>query len=102
MDFPYFSYFSPIFWISGFFCSVDGQGFCKLRWADSREAPEGSRTEPLYRETRFGALKIVNRRFEAIRANHSNVMKLGLFSANRFARIASIRVVKGQAIQVSE
>ena len=26
--FLFFAYFSPIFWISGFFYSVDGQGFC--------------------------------------------------------------------------
>ena len=32
-----------------------------------------------------GGLKIANRRFEAIRANRSNVMIIGIFSANRFA-----------------
>ena len=30
-------------------------------------------------ESRLGALKIANRRFEAIRANRSNVMKMGIF-----------------------
>ena len=29
--FLFFAYFSPIFWIWGFFYSVDGQGFCKVR-----------------------------------------------------------------------
>ena len=34
-------------------------------------------------ESRFGGLKIANRRFEAIRANHSHVMKVVNFiSAN--------------------
>ena len=41
------------------------------RFADSRESPDsresfqGSRTEPLFGKSRFGALKIANRRFEA-------------------------------------
>ena len=45
------------------------------RFADSRESPDsresfqGSRTEPLFCESRFGGLKVANRRFEAIRAN---------------------------------
>ena len=43
---------------------------------------------PFFCESSFGALKIVNRRFEAIRANRSNIMKIR-FSANRFARIDS-------------
>ena len=48
---------------------------------------------PFFRESQFGALKVANRRFEAIRANRLNVMKIGFFlSANRFARIAPIRV----------
>ena len=46
------------------------------RFADSPESPEGSRTEPLFCESRFGALTLANRRFEAIRANRSNVMKI--------------------------
>ena len=76
----------------------------KLRWpdsresirrfasgsADSRESFQGSRTEPLFfwRIALRGA-KIANRRFEAIRANRSHIMKIGFFSANRFARIAN-------------
>ena len=52
-------------------------------------------------ELRFGELKIANRRFEAIRANRSHVMKIGFFfffRANRFARIAPIRVANRRAI----
>ena len=54
------------------------------RFADSRESPDsresfqGSRIEPLFRELRFGGLKVANRRFEAIRANRSNVKKIGV------------------------
>ena len=52
------------------------------RFADSHESPgsresfQGSRTEPLFSESRFGGPKIANRRFEAIRANRSHVMKI--------------------------
>ena len=55
------------------------------RFADSRESPDsresfqGSRTEPLLCESRFGGLKMANRRLEAIRANRSNVMKIEVF-----------------------
>ena len=35
--------------------------------------------EPLFCESRFGGAKIANRRFEAIRANRSHVLKIGLF-----------------------
>ena len=50
------------------------------RFDDSRESPDSSRTEPPFlRELRFGALEIANRRFEAIRANRSNIMKIGVF-----------------------
>ena len=72
------------------------------RFAESLESPgscessQGSRTEPLFCELRFGALTLANRRFEAIRANHSNVMKIGFscesIHANRFARIAPLRI----------
>ena len=34
---------------------------------------------PLFCESRLGALKIANRRFEEIRANRSNVMNIGFF-----------------------
>ena len=55
--------------------------------------------EPLFCESRFGGLKIVNRRFEALRVNRSHVIKNSVcFSANRFARIALIRVANRQAI----
>ena len=37
---------------------------------------------PFFCESHFGGQKIANRRFEAIRANRSNVMKMGGFSAN--------------------
>ena len=47
----------------------------KLRWPDARESSKGSRPEPLFCESRFGALKLANRRFEAIRVNRSNVVK---------------------------
>ena len=60
-----------------------------LRWPDSRESIrrfarirhsresfQGSGTEPFFRESRFGGLKLANRRFEAIRANRSHVMKI--------------------------
>ena len=40
---------------------------------------QGSRTELLLCESRFGGLKVANRRFEAIRANRSHVMKIGVF-----------------------
>ena len=55
------------------------------RFADSRESPDSreasqrSRTEPLFCESCFGGLKIANRGFEAIRANRSQVMKMGAF-----------------------
>ena len=57
----------------------------QLRWRIdakiSRESiqPEGSQIEPPFRESRFGAQKIANRTFEAIRANRPNVMKLVLY-----------------------
>ena len=46
---------------------------------DSRESFQGSRTEPLFCESRFGGLKVANRRFEAIRANRSHAMKNRVF-----------------------
>ena len=58
------------------------------RFADSRESPhsresfQGSQAEPLfYCESCFGGggLKIANRRFEAIRANCSHVLKIRVF-----------------------
>ena len=67
---------------------------------DSRELPKGSQTEPLFCES---CLRGANRRFEAIRTDRSHVMKLVffLFSANRFTRIASIRVANRRAIKGS-
>ena len=48
---------------------------------DSRQSCQGSRTEALFFcESRFGGLRIANRRFEAIRATRSHVM---IFFANR-------------------
>ena len=55
------------------------------RFADSRESLasresfRGSRTEPLFCESRFGGPQIANLRFEAIRANRSHVVKIGFF-----------------------
>ena len=59
------------------------------RFADSRESPDSresfqdSRTEPFFCESRFGGggggPKTTNRRFEAIRANCSRVMKIVVF-----------------------
>ena len=49
------------------------------RSGDSRESFQGSRTEPPFCESRFRALKLANRRFEAIRVNRSNVLKIGAF-----------------------
>ena len=43
---------------------------------------------PFFWQMFFGALKVANRMFEAIRANRSNVLKL-VFSVNQFARIDS-------------
>ena len=40
---------------------------------DSRKSFQGSRTEPLFCESRYGGLKIANRRFEAIRVNRAHV-----------------------------
>ena len=37
------------------------------------------RTEPLFRESRFGALEVANRRFEAICTDRSNVLKIVFF-----------------------
>ena len=51
-----------------------------LRWPE--ESSQGSRTELLLCKSRFGALKLANRRFEAICANRSNVMTIGGFPAN--------------------
>ena len=46
---------------------------------DSRESFQGSRTEPLFCESRFGGQAIgANRRVEAIRANRLHVMKIGV------------------------
>ena len=50
------------------------------RFADSRESSRGSRTEPLFHESRFGALKVANHGFEVIRANRSNVIKIAGWS----------------------
>ena len=71
------------------------------RFADSRESPDsresfqGSRTEPLLCESRFGALEIVSRRFEVIRANRSNVTKINFIDSRA---IAPIRAANRQAI----
>ena len=65
--------------------------FARIEFADSRESPDsresfqGSRTEPLFCESRFGGAKHC-RRFARIAARHENRF---FFSANRLARIDS-------------
>ena len=57
-------------------------------------APQGSRTEPHFfceLRCRFGALQIANRRFEAIRANRSNIKRTRVFV--RIARPSKYRAV---------
>ena len=54
---------------------------------------------PFFCESRIGAIKIANRRFEAIRANRSNVMRI-IKVANRFTQIAPIRVADRRTIYV--
>ena len=85
------------------------------RFADSRESRlilairfRVSEPNPFFCESRFGGAKIANRRFEAIRANRSHVMKIGFFSANRFARIDSresprfaLRIARPSKVQSS-
>ena len=71
-----------ILWISGpkspkWLCNLDGptraNRFADSReWPDSRESFQGSRTE----WTASGGLTIANRKFEAIRANRSHIMKI--------------------------
>ena len=57
--------------------SIRANRFADLRESgDSPESLEASRIEPLLCESRFGAPKIANRRFEAIRVNRPNVMKI--------------------------
>ena len=64
--------------------TLDGP-ICANRFADSRESPdsresfEGSQTEPLFCESRFGGQNIANHGFEAIRANRSHVTKIVFF-----------------------
>ena len=51
--------------------------FADLRESpDSRESFQGSRAEPLFANRASGGLKIVNRGFEAIRANRLHVMRI--------------------------
>ena len=45
----------------------------------SRESFQRSRTETRFCESRFARLRIANRRFDAIRANLLQVMKIGVF-----------------------
>ena len=47
-----------------------------------------TRAEPIFCESRFGGLKTANRRFEAIRANRSRIMKIGRESPRFALRIA--------------
>ena len=57
--------------------------------SDSRELFQGSRTEPILGDMCCWGLKIANHSFEAIRANCSNVLKIGDFP--RFDSCESIR-----------
>ena len=49
-----------------------------LRWPDSGESIQVPELNLFFCESRFGA-KIVNRKFEAIRVNRSNVMNIVFF-----------------------
>ena len=90
----------------------------RLRWPDSRESIRRfariawfSRIVsgfpnwiPFFRialRRGGGRAKIANRRFEAIRANRSHAMKIGCFSANRFARIDSQRESAWFALRIA-
>ena len=63
------------------FAQIDSQIRAdRLMLANRFRVPE--QLNPLFQESRFGGLKLVNRRFEAIRriirANRSHVMKIGV------------------------
>ena len=81
----------PMAFFEGIAPKIAGPG---LRWPDSREsirrfariAPQilanrfgVPELNPLSCESRFGGLKTANRRFEAICANRSHVMEMGVF-----------------------
>ena len=59
----------------------------------------GALWEPLFCESRFGGLKIANRRFEAIRANRSNFVKIGVFL--RIDSRESIRAIARFALRIA-
>ena len=80
--------------------SVELQGHVFVRWPDPRESFQGSRTEPLFWESRFGELRIANRRFEANSCESLEHCENSFCSASRFARIALIRVANRLAILV--
>ena len=71
---------------------------------DSRESFQGSRTEPLLCEPRFGGLKIANRRFEAIRASrlkrHENMGFFARIDSRESIRFA-LRIAGPSAICTS-
>ena len=72
------------------------------RFADSRESPDsresfqGPRTEPLFLRIALRGQNILNRRFEAIRANRSHAMKKRI--CLRIDSRAPIRVANRRAI----
>ena len=57
---------------------------------DTHPPKFGSRTEPLFCESRFGVLEVANCRLQAIRTNRSNVMK-NIFCSLRVSLCESIR-----------
>ena len=73
-------------------------------WPDSRDSFQGSWTEPVVCKSRFGALKISNRRFEAICACRSNIENkvfcLRIESHESICANPPIRVVSRRAIYV--
>ena len=75
----------------------------QLRWPGSRESIRGfPKLSPLFANRVSGHSKIADRKFEAIRANRSDVMEIGVYCESirgiRFTRIAPIRVANRQAI----
>ena len=74
------------------------------RFTDSRESPDCRESlNPLFCESRFGGLKIANRRFEAdsresLQRYENRFFFCESIRANRFTRIAPIRVANRWAI----
>ena len=58
-----------------------------------KKTREGSQYEPLFCESRFGALQIANHRFEVIRASRSNVMKTSRGFSKDFSLLVAFLLV---------